>query len=426
MENKQRKHRDFLQNAAIALLSVLAVVLFAQTQLYMQGANAVRGYFHHLDSSSESMDGSAAGQLTGLAAPVRIAVTGTYGRYGNVTLTTTNDAFNSLATLLQAVLGSAQSYQVCDRQDFLTALSGTSVYYDFLSPLPLPVIAGLVGAEWNGDASARRIIISGQENGVLLYLWDDAQRYLCYTTAVPLSDLEEKVGLYELANDMFAFDMAASETSAQKVDPCSLLLAELPALPTLSVGDPLSSTSWLLKALGFNPNTKSRYFEPSGTEVITEGDRTLRIRPDSNIYYQSGGDPLLRVSAAEETPTLQEAAAGAGALLNSILSSFSGDAGLYLSSIQQSGSTTVLTYDYQVGGVPVRLSSGCAAEITLSGATVSTLSLQLRQYTADSEDSLLLPLRQALAIAALQPGAELAIGYADSGGSTINANWLED
>lgn len=54
------------------------------------------------------------------------------------------------------------------------------------------------------------------------------------------------------------------------------------------------------------------------------------------------------------------------------------------------------------------------------------MSLRLRTYTATSELSLLLPLPQALAIAAQHPGAELSIGYADSGASSISACWLSD
>ena len=91
------------------------------------------------------------------------------------------------------------------------------------------------------------------------------------------------------------------------------------------------------------------------------------------------------------------------------------------------GETTQLRYGYHIGGVPIRFSDGgCAAEVTLAGTAVTELSLRLRQYTASGESSLLLPLRQTLAIAAEQPGAELSLGYADTGGDTVSANWLSD
>ena len=68
----------------------------------------------------------------------------------------------------------------------------------------------------------------------------------------------------------------------------------------------------------------------------------------------------------------------------------------------------------------------CGAEIVFSGNAVSTLQIRFRQYVRSGETSLLLPLRQALAIASSHSGAELSIGYADRGGSTISAAWLAD
>ena len=47
-----------------------------------------------------------------------------------------------------------------------------------------------------------------------------------------------------------------------------------------------------------------------------------------------------------------------------------------------------------------------------------------RSYTALEDSSILLPLRQALAIAADQEGGELSIGYADSGSNSVRATWL--
>ncbi len=53
------------------------------------------------------------------------------------------------------------------------------------------------------------------------------------------------------------------------------------------------------------------------------------------------------------------------------------------------------------------------------------LSLRFRQYTDAGETSLLLPLRQALAIAVQREGGELSIGYVDNG-VTASAKWLAD
>ena len=95
-------------------------------------------------------------------------------------------------------------------------------------------------------------------------------------------------------------------------------------------------------------------------------------------------------------------------------------------SLKQEGSETVLTFGYQLGGVPIRFADGsAAAEVILSGRTVSALTLRPRQYTAETA-SALLPLRQAMAIAGRNEGTELSIGYADTGTYPLSAVWLAD
>ena len=179
--------------------------------------------------------------------------------------------------------------------------------------------------------------------------------------------------------------------------------------------------------MGFNPNTQNRYPDASGTQVIMENGRTLRIYTDGTVTYLSGGDDALSVPAEGEVPTLLEASLGCGSLLNTLLASAGGDAAIWLKDVRQSGTTTTLRFGYQARGVPIRFSDGeSAAEITLSGTAVSSMTLRIRQYTSLEETSLLLPLRQALAVAARHPGTELTIGYVDNGSDTVSAQWLAE
>ena len=418
-EEQRRSRRDLLQNIVITLLFLSAAALFTQTQLYSLGLNegAV------LAGGGQTVSASA--PAAALVAPVRAAVTGTYGRFGSVTLTTGTEAFaDPLGRRLAEALGSARPFTPCTEAEFLEALEGPSLYYDFLTDLPLPVLGALVegGEELDETLSARRLVIAVRESGTVLYLWDSGGTCRRAPTAVSADSLIQAVSRYELGGAFFSQDR---EETAAFLAPCSLLTEELPALPVLIQGDPLADTGWLLSALSFNPRTRTRYLESNGTELITDGDRTLRIRPDQSVYYQSGRDPILKISAQGETPTLREAAMGMGALLNTVLTPVSGEALPYLKSIRQNGAVTSLQFDYQVGGVPIRFAGGgCAVEATLTGTTVTSLILRFRQYTASEEQSLLLPLPQALAVAAREPGGELTIGYVD--GSDCAAHWIAD
>ncbi len=420
MGEQRQDRRNLVQNLLITLLALSAAVLFTQTQLYNLNL-----------TTSEAPPGPAqsAAPAAELAAPVRTAVTGDYGRCGGLTCTTGDPVFaDPLGRRLLEALGSARDYAPCSRGDFLRALRGPSLYYDFLEPLPLSVLAGLLGGGEDvsprEDLSARRLLIVPQEGGAVLYLWDGGENCFRASTAVSSDSLEQVISRYELGDASFAMDGGGLE---RELDPCSLLPAQPPELPSFTLGDPLAGgTDWLLSALGFNPRSRTRHTESSGTELIIDGDRTLRIRPDNTIHYQSGNEPILRVKAAGDLPTAREAALGAGSLLGSLLAPVSGELQPWLQSLRRSGDVTALRFGYQLKGVPVRFQDGgFAAEITLTGSAVTALSLRFRQYNAAEEPSLLLPLPQALAVAAASPGKELSIGYVERGGE-CRAYWLSD
>lgn len=421
MEEQRRNRRNLIQNILITLLALLAAVLFTQTQLY------------NLDLTTGAAPAAGPAQSAApaaeLSAPVRTAVTGDYGRCGGMVLTTGDAGFaDPLGRRLLEALGSARDYVPCTGADFLRALRGPSLYYDFIEPLPLSVLAGLLGGgeevSPREDLSARRLLIAAQGSGTALYLWDGGENCFRASTAVSADSLEQVIGRYELGDASFAMDGTGPE---QVLDPCSLLPSQPPELPAYTVGDPLAGGSdWLLSALGFNPRSRTRHTESNGTELIMDGDRTLRIRPDNTVLYQSGDEPSLRVRAAGELPTAREAALGAGSLLEGLLSPVSGEARLWLQGFRRSGEVTVLRFGYQLGGVPLRFQDGgFALEATLTGTAVTSLSLRLRQYVPAEEASLLLPLPQALAVAAASPGKELSIGYVERGGE-CRACWLSD
>lgn len=424
MEEQRRSRRDLIQNIVIALLFLSAAALFTQTQLY--NLNLAGSYDEAQARASQAVSAAAPAALT---APVRVAVTGDYGRYGSVALTTGDDGFaDPLGRRLLEALGSAGDYAACTEAEFLRALDGPSLYYDFLESLPLSVLAGLLGGgeEDSPELSARRLLIVPRDSGAVLYLWDE-EGDACFraATAVSANSVGQVIDRYEVGTASFARDAEAGSPE-RKLAPCSLLPAESPSLPAYALGDPLASTDWLLSAMGFNTRSRTRHTESNGTELVVDGDRTLRIRPDNTVYYRSGQDAALRVAAAGDLPTAREAALGAGALLNHVLGAASGEARLYLQSLRRSGDTTVLRFGYQAGGVPIRFpDGGCAAEVTLTGTTVTALTLRLRQYNPLEEPSLLLPLPQALAVAAASPGRELSVGYVERG-AECRAFWLSD
>lgn len=415
------RHRDFIQNITITLLAVSALFLFSRTQFFQLGAASVGNYWQKITAPASSTTDDVTPSDT-LSAPVRAAVTGEYGRYASVTLTTGEERFIPIKTLLREVLGSARNRTDSTQTAFLEALGKTSVYCDFLSSLPVAYLADLMGISTDSSLSIRALAAVEENGQVILLLWDGESHYYQCATAVQISTLTEVLDHFELGVSTFAFE--DSSGYGQRLSPLSLFPDPLPELPQLTLSAASVPTETLLSALGFNPHTNSRYQDASGAEVVVEGDRVIRISASGAFSYTSGGEAALSIDASGAEPTVREAVTGVQSLLDALTPE--GEARLYLLSLTQNGSEATLTFGYQLGGVPIRFADGSpAAEVTLSGRAVSSLALTPRQYTSEAAAALL-PLRQAMAIAGKDGGTELSIGYADTGAYPISAVWLAD
>ena len=420
MNQNQRDRRNFFQNILITLLSLSAVLLFIATQI-----NNREVLFSPLPENNVS-SGNSREENSSLAAPVRVAVSGSYGRFGSIALSTASEEFSPLGSLLEEALNTAQSFNPCSREDFFSALENPSIYYDFLAPLPLSVLGSLVGADGEDSVSARYLVVSSPSGAApVLHLWDNEDLYFSCSTALSNEDLDALISGYEQGNALFAFDSGETyETYTKTLHPLSLFLPDVhSALPTATAASSLSGSSELLSALSFNPHTQTRWTEGNGTEVIVDGDRTLRLYADGILSYRGGGNNDLSISSGE-FPSLTEVIRETKNLLYSLLPRNS-EAELYLTSVSRSGSSVSLTFEYHLSGIPIRFSNGTpAAKVTLSGSTVSSIFMTCREYRTEEETAMLLPVLQALAIAAKQPGAELMIGYADYGTATVTPRWL--
>ncbi len=425
MDQKAKKRRNRLQNIAIVLLSVSAVALFVQTQLFNLRGDG--GYLSGLLSSGSVQKTQIVSGLSDVELPARVAVTGAYGRWAGLALTTGDEDFSVPGSLLMEALGSAGTMKKCGVEEFRAALqmgtdTGGSVYYDFGGALPLSILAGVVGAQWGGgEISARRVLVQADENVVRLFAWDGESACFVCTTAISSESVRELVREYSLGSAWFAFDRPESDGH---VAAFSLFSDQLDPPVNLAVSAGIADSDAVLEALSFNPHTNSRYPEPSGAEVVVEGDRNLRIHPDGEISYQ-GSSGTLHIASEEEVPTETETVVGVFQILNGLLPDQSSGA-LFLQEFSADEDSVTLRFGYQYAGLPIRFADGgFAAEVTLEGASIVRLTLRVRQYTPSESGVRLLPLAQALSIARAWPGRELAVRYVD-GGSTAAAQWLAE
>lgn len=249
------RYRDFIQNITITFLALLSLFLFSRTQFFQLGAAAGSGTWQRLTAPVSDQISDAPSSDT-LSAPVRAAVTGEYGRYGSISLTTDSESFTPIKTLLREVLGSARSRMDSSAAAFRSALGKPSVYCDFLEPLPVSYLADLMGITAESELSVRALAAAEQNGQVVLLLWDGGSRYYQCVTAVQPSTLTEVLDHFELGVTAFAFEDLSGY--GQHLAPLSLFPDPLPELPQLTVTESTVSTETLLSVLGFNPHTNSR------------------------------------------------------------------------------------------------------------------------------------------------------------------------
>ncbi len=416
MTERKRRRVDAVQNLLILALSVSALLLAWTQRFAWIGDSDLSRLF-----PSDVPEAGVSAELASLPMPVQLVITGAYGRFGDLFAVTTEEEFAEPGGLLREALGSADEPQSCGEADFRAALAEESVYYDFQTVLPLSVIAGLVGGDTPAEYSARRLLLASEGDASALY-FTNGETYYRSTAKTAASDLRELTSGYQLSGAAFAYEL-----EQDALEPYTLFLTgELPACPVLNATDLSGDVDSLLAALGFNPGTRDRYTESTGTLVVREGERTLRIQTDGTAVYDSGGTADLRIAGGGgDFPSLDKAIMGGYQFFSRLLP----DSGAVLclrSALRQDGDW-VLTFDCQYDGVLIRRSGGEAAlTVGLEGGSISWFSLYLRGYAAGEENSRLLPLVQALAIAQRYQGKEVSIRYIDTGASSVSGNWLAE
>ena len=405
--DKKAKLLDRLQNLAIAVLSLSFLFLLVQTPLFGDAgdttiASTVRGWFTDRQTSAAEEPDS----LAALAVPVRIVQSNDFIRSGLDALTTADDAFETVGSFLGEAIGSARGISSVSENTFLSALDGSGLYFAFACDLPLEVLSARLGVQspTARQLDVRRCLLSLEgEDTATLYLQDTKQGVYRFSTAVSAASVKDYLESQDGGNADFARSLGEGYTS---LSPYTLVFDSVSARRELSAANALSDypSEELLRRAEFNPHTKDRYVESSGTEVVIEGQRKLYLHPDGMLSYSGG--------AAEDGSRFAVAAA---------------DAALFLSGIASDDDGATVFFDYMAGGTPIRFANGShAAEVRIEGQSITAFSLRLRRYTLTERDSLLLPLALSRAIAQRYPGCELTVAYIDSYGDSVGASWIAD
>lgn len=419
-----------LQNISIAALALSAIFLLMQTPLFGDLAGKTPYELaQELLADDTVSEGSVTADPTELALPVCVVYTSEYARFGLDSITTLDEGFEQAGIFFSEALGSAEAFSSCQERELLAALHASGLYLDLDADTSLELLAGILGVTAPDTQLlrvTRLLLCPAEDGGAVLYLQDRDAGCFSSRTAVSSSALSASLAALDGNGADFAFSLPGDY---EKLSPYTLILSEPAQRFTLSSASALTDFSEFLRLAEFNPHT-SGYTDSSGTTVIQEVYGTLRLQADGSVSYQGDSaesGSLYYVSSADSgKPTMTEAVSAAQRLAFTLLRNRCGDAELYLSGCESSGRRYTVTFDYVVDGTTLRFADGShAASVTVDGQAITAFSLHCRSYTLSDTPALLLPIRQAAAIAAERYlNAELRVCYDDRGADAVGVSWF--
>ncbi|MDE7261465.1 MAG: hypothetical protein K2N78_05310 [Oscillospiraceae bacterium] len=419
--------RNFVQN--LALLSLTALALFLLSQLpSLRGVRWTERVRDLLEPTPAAGMWEQSGVPAEILPSVQLLVTGDseYGRYGRLNVPSEDPVLQTVTPLFQEAVGSATEVGTVADTVLRTALNGAGFYLDLTASahLPLAALEPWLGDMDGLDREVRALALTAEEEGFArLFLLGPGGEIWLYETALPVSAVRAACGGFPPNGACFSY-----ETSYGSLEPYTVLTAQPEVLPDLTAELPAGySTYNLLTALDFNAHTLSRYNESGGTEVVEESPRTLRIGPNGAVSFTSRGEiasHLFRTSS--DTPELRDIMA-AGWRLAAALTEGTGASPLRLRAAEKTEDGYILRFRYEEAGTPVVFSDAeDALSVTFRGGQAAAFTYRCRSYTPveGEPESGLLPAFMARAMAAIYPNASLSIGYEDSGGGMLRAEWV--
>lgn len=424
MDKAQRISR--LKNLAIALLLVSALYLLYRAVFY-EDSFLAGGIFGCAGTSQTQNSPSGMAALS--EKPAYLLVTGldhthTAAKYNS---DTRDKLLSQFSASLGEALGSAGDPKAVSTEEWQGALSGSGVFYDYLWPQPLSVVAGSLGTSANGAAasvSARRLFLSVSD-GVHLYYINaaDGNAYRC-TTALSAASLSAKLSDYHSGEAKFAFEQG---DAYQSLDPYFIFSGEDTSLDALTAGNPLPDSGEVTKlftVFGMSSRTVSGNIEKGGSVVYVEGSRSLRVDTSGSVLFSVMDKSGVSIAYDGELTATEIISTCAGIAENTI-GHTAGEAELVLKVYEADSDTGSINveFGYMVDGIPITAADGSpAATFKVSNGMITRAELNFRKFAYTGDALTALPEAQSAAIA-LADGGEPVLTYNDRSDG-VTASWI--
>ena len=330
------------------------------------------------------------------------------------------ELFDRFSALLAEALGSTEKPGAISEATWKVRLGGAGLYLEYDFPLPLSVLAAWVGMEipWAEEETGTAFLLDhGGDGSVRLCFRSGEGRYYASRTAASWATLHSLLEEALPNGAAFAFSIPELRDCA----PYSLILEELPTTHIVfASGGQSEAAAALAESFGIHLSGQSRYTEADGTLVYPGDEGALRLGADGSVSYTA----VVPAASASLQPDTAEMIERGRRLLETIHDSYAGEETLSLSALRLEEGAAYMTFRYQVGGIPVELSDGPAAEVVWGAEGLREFSVVPRCYRQGDAVRGLLPEKQAAAAAgSLHPGAAACLILFDRGESYLGISW---
>ncbi|MBQ7986247.1 MAG: hypothetical protein IJ304_03155 [Clostridia bacterium] len=337
-------------------------------------------------------DRSVADNLT---APERIIINTGYQSSRFEYLRTSSD-FKEIYSVASDILKTAFSKPARDilqvsSENWYSALTGKSIYLSYPTAYSAKNFSGLMGINRSEATFKSFSDIVIEENGNV-YINDDGTFYRIETLAQEISAIIESVLETDIENQSvinYSFDLNFDkEFGSQK----TILAPMIPIYSDAVLADVVNSenpvmrddeinqrtVNQILSAFSINPNSMWRYTEADGTLVFVENTGILKISPNGILTY-TASDNGIQLSSGSSPDTSDNVSQIAG-FIDTVNASINQNAEMSITSPLTDDNTRNFTFDYNMGGIPVKFSNNNAVKVTVSNGYIIEYSQILRRY----------------------------------------------
>ena len=392
-----RRTVEWLKTGLIVLLLVSAVLLGYSSDVF----TGLSGAFSPSQATS-SETGSMDRALAEAARPIMLVLTNEASERAvfKYDMDTLDLIYERTSSSLGEALGSLSAPEECTETEWRQALQSPGIMFEYHTAMPLELVRDWLGASGEGyGISPRRICLVFDNNATALYLESNGKFYVSQTAS-----LGGETSVSTTYDGSLKYQFEQDDSS---VSPYTILSTAGSSHATAIITNPLSDGSALpaaVSVLGVDLRLTSSYPESDGTRVYISNTFYLSVSPDGVVDYHRDVEPTAMPAELRDAVELARRTVAA------TIGAFSGDARVHFTGCSAIGGAVTVTFDYFfAGGRVIFPGQKSAAEITVTGNSVTALTLYFRSF--DTSDSMvLLPEAQALAIS----NGEFALGYADS------------